>query len=103
MFARRGFTNLLGCVQDTEDNGEDISKGLEVDISTRQKARNSRPSQQPELASQDKTKVEEMTLLKNSDLLQLIAVISSMLAALGKKTLKIILVFRIVQNSVNVI
>lgn len=99
MFARTGFTNLLGCVQDTEDNGEDISKGLEVD----EKARNSRPSEQPELASQDKTKVEEMTLLKNSDLLQLIAIISSMLAASGKKTLKIILVFRIVQNSVNVI
>ena len=52
-----GFTNSLGCVQDTEDNGDDILKGLEVDISTRRREkRNSRPSQQPELASQGKTK-----------------------------------------------
>ena len=81
LFARTGFTNSLGCVQDTEDNGDDILKGLEVDISTRRKeTRNSRPSQQP---SQGKTKVEEMTLLKNSDLLQLITVTSCMLLALG--------------------
>lgn len=84
LFARTGFTNSLGCVQDTEDNGDDILKGLEVDIPTRRKeTRNSRPSQQPELASQGKTKVEEMTLLKNSDLLQLITVTSCILLALG--------------------
>ena len=80
MFARTGFTNSLGFVQDTEDSGDDISKGLELDISTRRKeARNSRPSEQPELVWQGKTKVEDMTLLKNSDLLRLIGVTSCML------------------------
>lgn len=80
LFARTGFTNSLGFVQDTEDNGDDISKGLELDISTRRKeARNSRPSEQPELAWQGKTKVEDMTLMKNSDLLRLIGVTSCML------------------------
>jgi len=75
LFARTGFTNSLGCVQDTEDNGDDISKGLELDISTRRKEQ----PEQPELAWQGKTKVEDMTLLKNSDLLRLIAVTSCML------------------------